>query len=214
VIFKNREDAGKKLAAALKGRPAGDGVVLAVPRGGVVVGAQVARELDLPLDLIIPRKIGVPGNQEVAIGAVAQDGTAIFDEKLLKILSLSQLDLQDDIIRQVEEICRRMKNYRGKEDYPSYSGKRIIIVDDGVATGYTILAAIRSCKKMFRHKKLILAVPVAPPDTIEMLKKEADEVICLFAPADFYAVGQFYLDFTQTSDEEVVRLFKELSNIH
>ena len=214
MVFQDRVEAGTKLAAALKskGEPFQDGVVLAVPRGGVVVGAQVARELGLPLDLIIPRKIGAPHNPEAAIGAVAQDGTTFFDQHILSYLGLREEDLQDKINEQVAEIRRRMRIYRGREDYPSYDGKRIILVDDGVATGHTILAAIRSTKNMFRPRELILAIPVAPPDTLDMLGAEVDQVVCLLTPTNFYAVGQFYADFAQITDEEVLCLFRELSN--
>ncbi|MEW6423614.1 MAG: phosphoribosyltransferase family protein [Bacillota bacterium] len=213
VFFRDRVDAGKRLAEALKKKPESyrDGVVLAVPRGGVVVGAQVARELGLPLDLIIPRKIGAPHNPEAAIGAVAQDGTTFFDRHLLEILGLREKDLQEKVDQQVKEIRRRMKKYRGREDYPPYGGKRIILVDDGVATGYTVLAAIRSLKNMFSPKEIILAIPVAPSDTLAMLAAEVDRVICLYTPENFYAVGQFYVDFAQTTDEEVIELLRELS---
>ena len=213
MVFQDREEAGQRLAQALKdtGGSFRDGVVLAVPRGGVVVGAQVARELGLPLDLIIPRKIGAPHNPEAAVGAVAQDGTAIFDRHILNVLRLREEDLEADIEREVAEIRRRMKKYRGKEDYPPYDGKKIILVDDGVATGYTILAAIRSVKNMFHPAELVLAIPVAPPDTLTMLKKEVDRAICLLTPANFYAVGQFYVDFGQTADEEVIVLLREFA---
>lgn len=215
MVFQDRAEAGRRLAEALKGTGESfrGGVVLAVPRGGVVVGAQVARGLGLPLDLIIPRKIGAPHKPEAAIGAVAQDGTAIFDRRILNVLGLREEDLEEDIAREVAEIRRRMKRYRGKEDYPPYDGKKIILVDDGVATGYTILAAIRSLKNMFHPAELVLAVPVAPPDTLAMLKKEVDRAVCLLTPANFYAVGQFYVDFAQTTDEEVIDLLRELADL-
>lgn len=214
MVFQNRAEAGRKLAAALKagGQSYRGGVVLAVPRGGVVVGAQVARALGLALDLVIPRKIGAPHNPEAAIGAVAQDGTVILDRHILGVLKLREEDLQENIAREIAEIRRRMKRYRGKEDYPSYDGKKIILVDDGVATGYTVLAAIRFLKNMFSPEELVLAVPVAPPDTLEMMKREVDRVVCLLTPANFYAVGQFYVNFEQTTDEEVIGLLRELAN--
>lgn len=212
MIFRDRVDAGRRLAAAIKeeGRPLENGVVLAVPRGGVVVGAEIARELGLPLDLVIPRKIGAPHNPEAAIGAVAQDGTTFFDRHVLGLLGLREEDLAGKVAEQTKEIRRRMVKYRGRDDYPPYDGKKIILVDDGVATGYTLLAAIRSIKKMFRPEELVLAVPVAPYDTLEMLSREVDRVVCLSTPASFYAVGQFYEDFAQTTDGEVIALLKEL----
>ena len=214
VIFRDRLDAGRRLAAAIKekGWALENGIVLAVPRGGVVVGAEVARELGLPLDLIIPRKIGSPHNPEAAIGAVAQDGTTFFDRRILGLLGLREEDLAEMVAGEIKEIRRRMKKYRGREDYPaSYVGKKIILVDDGVATGYTLRAAIRSVKNMFRPEELVLAVPVAPPDTLEKLSREAGRVVCLLTPVDFYAVGQFYEDFAQTTDGEVVSLLEELA---
>ncbi|HAP93360.1 MAG TPA: phosphoribosyltransferase [Desulfotomaculum sp.] len=213
-MFRNRVEAGRKLAEAMQDRSYKDGVVLAIPRGGVVVGAQVARSLKTPLDLVIPRKIGAPHNPEAAVGAVAQDGTTIFNHQVLSILGIGKEDLQGVVEEQVEEIHRRMKMYRGREDYPSYDNKQVILVDDGIATGYTVLAALRSVKNMFKLKELILAIPVAPPDTLNMLRTEVDRVVCLLTPPDFYAVGQFYVDFPQTTDEEVISLLRESDGIH
>lgn len=212
MVFRDRIQAGRMLAEAMQDRSyEEDGLVLAIPRGGVVVGAELARSLKVPLDLIIPRKIGLPYNPETAIGAVAQDGTAIFNQGALDALELEEKDLGQAVEEQVKEIRRRMKMYRGQEEYPSYNGRRIILVDDGVATGYTVLAALRSIKNMFSLKELILAVPVAPADALNILRAEVSRVICLLSPADFYAVGQFYSDFSQTTDEEVISLFRELS---
>ena len=211
MVFRDRVEAGTMLAEAIRKSAFDDGVVLAIPRGGVVVGAQVARMLKAPLDLIIPRKIGTFHNPEAAVGAVAQDGTAIFNHSVLKMMGLREDDLQDVIDEQVAEIRRRMKMYRGQEDYPSYDNKQVVLVDDGIATGYTVKAALRSVRKMFSLKKLILAVPVAPADTLDALRSDVDEVICLFTPEVFYAVGQFYMDFSQVSDEEVIELLRELS---
>lgn len=182
--------------------------MLAIPRGGVVVGSVPARTLSWPLDLVIPRKIGAPENPELAVGAVAQDGTAIFDHRLLVHLGLSEEDLADRVAAERKEIARRLLHYRGREGYPPYRGT-ILIVDDGIATGYTALAAIQSVRKMFSPDQVILAVPVAPPDTVVFLSEEVDRLVCLATPADFYAVGQFYRHFDEVGDAEVRALLEE-----
>jgi predicted phosphoribosyltransferase len=176
------------------------------------VGAQIAKALRIPLDLIIPRKIGAPQNPELAVGAVAQDGTTIFNQSLLTYLRLTTEDLTAEIEAQIAEIHRRMIYYRGTARYPSYTGKKIILVDDGVATGYTVRAALRSIRKIFKPPQITLAVPVGPPDTIDELSFEVDHFFCLYKPSNFQAVGQFYIDFTQTTDEEVIMLWRELSS--
>lgn len=209
MVFKDRVDAGRQLSDKLVGYAGKNGVVLAIPRGGVVIGAEIARRLGLGLDLIIPRKVGAPQNPEVAIGAVTQDGTTIFDRRLIEMLGISEFDFEDKISCEINEIKRRMVLYRGSENHQDYKGRQLIVVDDGVATGYTMLAALRSARN-FHPGELILAIPVAPPDTLEMLEKEVDRVVCLLVPDDFYAVGQFYECFDQTEDEEVIKILKEL----
>lgn len=209
MLYLNRSHAGKVLAEALAEEIFKDGLVLAIPRGGVVVGVEIARAKECPMDLIIPRKIGAPHNPEVAIGAVTQDGTTIFDRRLLELLGLREEDLSNIVTDEIKEIQRRMNKYRGSSDYPDYAGKRIILVDDGVATGYTVFAALKSIKKIFNPSQLILAIPVSPPDTLELLKAEVDNVICPVVPHDFMAVGQFYEDFGQTSDNEVIQIMSE-----
>ncbi|MBE3587880.1 MAG: phosphoribosyltransferase [Thermoanaerobacteraceae bacterium] len=205
-MFVDRVDAGRRLAARLRGICGRDGLVLAIPRGGVVVGAQIARELGLPLDVVIPRKVGAPHNPEVAIGAVTQDGTTFYNRTLLDFLGLGEDDLQEQVELQKKEIRRRMLLYRGKVDYPDYSGRQVILVDDGIATGYTVLAALRWIRRQFAPGELILAVPVAPADVVDRLAGEVDQLVVLLVPEDFYAVGQFYQDFSQTTDEEVIGL--------
>lgn len=180
-----------------------DVLVLGVPRGGVIVAAEVAKALGAPLDVIIPRKIGAPFNPELALGAVAPDGTVLYDERLMGLLGLKEEDLREEVERQLEEIARRQRLYRGGRGPLDCTGRTVILVDDGVATGFTLRAALRSIKGQ-RPKKLILAVPVAPPESLARLSLEADEVICLETPEEFYAVGQFYCDFRQTSDQEVI----------
>lgn len=208
-MFADRTDAGRQLAESLAGRAYPRGLVLAIPRGGVVVGAEIARALQLPLDIIIPRKIGAPHNPELAIGAVTQDGTAIFNEALLAQFYLSPEEREHLISTAVAEINRRMRLYRGDQPPVSWRDRTVILTDDGIATGFTVVAALRSLHKA-GPRKIILAVPVAPPDTLERLRSEVDELVCLLAPEFFMAVGQFYRRFDQTTDAEVIALLKEL----
>jgi len=210
--FADRHDAGERLARALEDLYAQEGVVLAIPRGGVVVGSVLARSLAWPLDLIIPRKIGAPQNPELAVGAVAQDGSAVFDRRLLGRLGLTEEELAPRLAVERKEIVRRMRRYRGGEDYPRYRGTALV-VDDGIATGYTALAAIGSIRRILAPASVILAVPVAPPSTVLFLEPEVDRLVCLEAPDDFYAVGQFYERFDEVTDEEVVSLLEEYGRL-
>ena len=207
MLFSNRVEAGRRLATSLKGLVGKDVVVLAVPRGGVVVGFEVAHALSGPLDVIIPRKIGAPNNSELAIGAMTEDGTIILDDKLVRYLQVSKDYVREESERQRLEIERRLRLYRGDAPYPSLSNREVIIVDDGVATGSTMKAAVASVRKR-GAKIVVIAVPVGPASTIQELKKDADNVVCLHTPEPFYSIGQFYEDFTQTSDEEVAELLK------
>ena len=208
TFFTDRVDAGKRLASELKGFSGKKGIVLAIPRGGVVVGFEIARELNLPLDVIIPRKIGAPENPELAIGAVAEDGTAILDNQLIKYLNVSKEYVEIETKRQRHEIGRRLKLYRQDASYPDLKGLDVIVVDDGIATGSTMKAALASVKNR-RASSVTVAVPVGPPSTIEELEKIADRVVCLYTPEYFQAIGEFYSDFSQTPDEEVIMLLKE-----
>lgn len=203
MIFANRQDAGQKLAAKLLDYRDKQPIVLGIPRGGVIVAAEVAKELNAPLDVIIPRKIGAPGNPELAVGAVAPDGTAIFDERALNMLGLQITDLQEGVAQQISEIERRTKSYRGNRKPLSLQGKAVIVVDDGIATGLTAKAALRSVRKQ-KPESLVLAVPVTTMEAAVQLQKETDKLVCLLVPEVFYAVGQFYRDFSQTTDEEVI----------
>jgi len=207
ALFLDRLEAGKRLSNALKAHVDKNGIVLAIPRGGVVVGNVVARTLSLRLDVIIPRKIGAPGNSELAIGAMTEDGTIILDERLLKMLQVSRQYVKEESERQRLEIERRLKLYRGDKPYPSLKNREVIIVDDGIATGSTMKAALASVRKK-GAKKIIIAVPIGPESTIKELEKQADKVVCLYTPEPFYAIGQFYDEFDQTTDEEVKSLLK------
>jgi putative phosphoribosyl transferase len=208
AYFANRIDAGKRLTSELENLIGKNAIVLAIPRGGVVVGNEISKALNLPLDVIIPRKIGAPDNPELAIGAMTEDGTIILDKQLVSHLGVSQDYIRAESERQKNEIERRLRLYRGAEPYPNLRGKDVIIVDDGIATGSTMKAALASVKNR-GAKKVIVAVPVGPPSTIDELKNQADEVICPYTPEYFQALGQFYVDFEQTTDEEVIQLLKQ-----
>jgi len=208
AFFVDRVDAGKRLASALKNFSSKKGIVLSIPRGGVVVGYMIAKTLNLPLDIIIPRKIGAPDNPELAIGAVAEDGTAILDQNLIKYLGVSREYVIEETERQKQEIKRRLKLYRQDASYADLKGLDVIVVDDGIATGSTMKAALASVKNR-GASSITVAVPVGPPSTIEELEKMADRVVCLFTPDFFQAIGEFYRDFSQTSDEEVIGLLLE-----
>lgn len=205
-LYIDRVDAGKVLAQKLKEKEISDAVVIAIPRGGVVTAAKVAEELKLPIDIIIPRKIGAPYNPEVAIGAVTQDGTLLLNNNKYLMKLISHEEINEIAQTEINEIKRRMVNYRGNADYPDYSGKTAIIIDDGIATGFTTRAAIISIKKILKPKKTILTVPVAPAEVIETFSEVVDEIICPLIPESFYAVGQFYKNFDQVSDDEVINL--------
>ncbi len=207
--FRDRMEAGQLLAkelAALGSQK--DVIVLGVPRGGVVVAYEVAKRLNAPLDVYITRKIGAPYNPELAIGAVASDGTLVLDQSLIRSMGVPDDYVRTETERQRKEIERRLSAYRGPRPEPDLQGKTVVLVDDGVATGATILASLRAIRQR-KPAQLILAVPVGPEDTIRVLSQEADRVVCLYAPEVFWAVGAFYAIFDQTSDAEVVRLLQE-----
>lgn len=212
--FLNREDAGKKMALELEKLALENTVVLCIPRGGLAVGAEIAKHLNTALDLIIPRKIGSPVNPEIAIGAIAQDGTTYLNQALVSALGVDKDSVNKLVDNEIKEIQRRMTHYRGHANYPDYSGKNIIITDDGVATGYTILAAAEYTAETMKPEKLIIAVPVCPADTLGLLQASCDRVVCLDAPEIFYSVGQFYVDFHQISDKEVQEIIAELASLN
>jgi putative phosphoribosyl transferase len=207
AYFADRVDAGKRLAEALAEFHGKNAVVLAVPRGGVVVGYEIAAALVLPLDVIVPRKLGAPDNPELAIGAVAEDGSTVLDEGVVTYLDVNKGYIEQESARQREEITRRMTLYREGTPAVEVKGKIVIMVDDGIATGSTMKAALASVKNR-GAKSVIVAVPVGPPNTIQELRRLADRVVCLYMPEYFEAIGQFYEDFSQTSDDEVIRLLK------
>lgn len=206
-MFRDRHHAGRLLAEALRDRIVGSGwVVLGLPRGGVVVAAEVARALGLPLDVIVTRKIGAPGDPEYAIGAVDADGVVTLGAYV--IAEQAYLDRAAD--SEKAEIARRVAAYRGGRPPLDVSGAHTVVVDDGLATGLTMISAVEHLK---RHgaARIVVAVPVSPPETARLLRARADEVVTLAEPKDFFAVGAFYDDFSQTSDAEVIALLSELA---
>jgi len=209
MIFKDRIEAGQKLAKALeeyKGQK--DTIILGLPRGGVVTGFEIAKALELPLDLVVPRKIGAPGNPEFAIGAITEEGEGIFNEGVIRDYEISKEYITRTVEEEKKEAQRRLKTYRGDRPPLDLKEKTVILVDDGIATGLTVRAAIKSVKNR-DPKKIVVAVPCGAKDSIDQIKKEVDEVICLHAPIFFGAVGAFYREFPQTTDEEVIELIKE-----
>ncbi len=188
----------------------GDVVVLAIPRGGVPVAKEVASTLGAPLDLVITRKIGAPGNPEFAIGAVTQDGEPLLNDETVRELRVSDAYLRRETEHQFNEIKERMKKYRGDRPFPKIEGKTVVIVDDGIATGSTTRAAIRSVMKM-KPSKVVLATPVAPEETLRELSTLVDQVVCLDTPQIFYAIGEFYENFEQVEDDEVKRILESVA---
>jgi putative phosphoribosyl transferase len=204
VIFRDRVEAGGRLAEKLSELKGQDVVVLGIPRGGVEVAAEIARVHGWPLDTVIPRKVRAPGNPELGLGAIAP-GVRVLDERMIRTLAVDQEYLEREIAEEEEEIRRRSEAYRGGRPPESLEGKVAVVVDDGVATGGTAAAALRWARAQ-GASRVILAVPVAPAAAMSKLAREADEVVCLETPEPFFAVGQWYVDFPQTSDEEVVAL--------
>ncbi len=207
-MFKDREHAGILLAQQLTGL-SDKSYLLAIPRGGVVVAEQIAQQLNIEMNLLITRKLGHPLNPEVGIGAVMPDGSAIYDQSYLDRWAITKDQLAAMITTQVAEIKRRMKTYTGSDAFPIVQGKDIILTDDGIATGYTILAAIRWLKQQ-KPLSITIAVPVAPPDVITRLEQEADKVVCLVKPIDFCAVGYYYDYFLPTTDQQVITIMQRL----
>ena len=200
--FADRADAGRRLADVVRPRIEGPAVVLAIPRGGVIVGAEVARALDAPLEVVVPRKLGAPGNPELGIGAVAP-GVRFVDPWTLSRLRVPDGYLEREVAAQEAEIARREEAYRRGRPRVELEGRVAIVVDDGIATGATAIASIRWARAS-RAERVVLAVPVAPRQSLGALEREADAVIALATPEPFLAVGEWYENFEQTTDDEVV----------
>ena len=202
-LFRDRHDAGRRLAARLtQYAHRADVIVLALPRGGVPVGYEVARALGAPLDVFVVRKLGVPGYEELAMGAVATGGVRVLNEELVNRLGIPDHLIDAVAAREQQELVRRERLYRGGRPPPDVRGRTVILVDDGLATGATMHAAIHALRQQ-QPARIVVAVPAAAPEACEEMRAEVDEAICAITPEPFHAVGLWYLNFSQTTDEEV-----------
>jgi len=208
VPFRDRIEAGRRLAEKLAGyanRP--DVLVLALPRGGVPVAAEVARALNAPLDVFLVRKLGLPGQEEFAMGAVATGGVRVLNEPLIHAFGISDAVVERVVAREEQELARRERLYRGDRPPADVRGRTVILVDDGLATGATMLAAIKALRQQ-QPARIVVAVPTAAPETCDALRAEVDDVVCAVTPEPFYSVGLWYEDFSQTTDDEVRALLE------
>jgi putative phosphoribosyl transferase len=207
--FTNRREAGQILAERLRGHvPRSNVVVLALPRGGVPVAYEVAEALDAPLDVFVVRKLGAPGNEEYAIGAIASGGIGIVDARTVAMLGLSRLEIEHIVHTERRELDRRERLYRRDRPFPDVAGKTVVLVDDGLATGSTMRAAIEAIRSR-GPAAVIAAVPVASREACAMVAAAADECVCAMTPSPFHGVGMWYTDFSQTTDAEVLELLAQ-----
>jgi putative phosphoribosyl transferase len=207
--FKDRREAGKLLARRLRayaGRK--DVIVLGIPRGGVPVAFEVAAELKAPLDVFVLRKLGVPGHEELAFGAIASGGARVLDREITEVLGISELEIERITANERNELMRRELAYRGGRPPLNIKGLTVIVVDDGIATGSSLRAGIEALRQL-KPARIVIGVPVAPLTTFNRLKSEVSDLVCVETPESFYAIGQFYEDFSQVSDREVVELLKK-----
>jgi putative phosphoribosyl transferase len=214
MLYRDRREAGRQLAAKLAayaGRP--DVIVLALPRGGVPVAYEVARALGAPLDILLVRKLGLPGHEELALGAVASGGIRVLNEEVVRALRIPEEVIDQVAAEELEELERRERLYRGDRPPPDVRGRTVILIDDGLATGSTMRAAIAALRQQ-HPARIVVAVPVGAPETCAEFQDEADEAICALTPDPFYAVGHWYGDFTQTTDEEVRDLLEQAAAEH
>lgn len=207
-MFKDRKQAGQLLAAKLVNLKRENPVVLVVPRGGAIVGAEIAQELAAPMDVVISRKIGAPQNPEVAIGAVTPDGEVLYNRQLMTMLKVNEQQLAEEIASAKTELARRLEVYRQNRIPQAWQGRTVILVDDGIATGFTVAATVDYIRRQ-QPSKLILAVPVAPVETAQAMRSRVDELVCLIEAEVFYAVGQFYQEFQQTEEQEVLAVLQK-----
>lgn len=208
MVFENRQEAGKQLATQLIKYREKKPFILAMPRGGVPIAYEIAHTLHAPLDVIVVRKIGLSGNREFGIGAIAEGGVEILDQTTTRVLGIDADEIKDTIDLEEVELNRRVKVYRDGKPLPDLKNKTVILVDDGMATGITARAAIEAVKKL-NPKEIILASPVCALDTTESLQNRVDGIVCLATPAEFSAVALWYKNFIQVTDEEVVNLLKK-----
>lgn len=210
ALFKDRHDAGKRLARKLLHyKEAKNTIVIALPRGGVVLGYEVSLALQLPLDVLITRKLGTPSNSELAMGALAETGYRHMNEEVIRQYRVSQEEVDTEIFSQKNEIDRRIQRYRGGRALPSLKGQTVILVDDGIATGATFYASLGALMKA-ETTRVVAAVPVAPPRVVADLKTLVDEVVVLHSSAWFFGIGQFYERFPQVEDEEVIACLEKV----
>lgn len=207
-LYKNRSDAGKILANQLVSLAKDDPLILALPRGGVPVGFEIAQKLRAPFDVIVVRKIGAPSNPEFGIGALSEDGTLILDGQTLNKLQLTEKDISRIIQKERKEVKRRRTLYRNNKPLPKLTGKAVILVDDGLATGMTAQAAVEAVTRENPHQ-IVFAAPVCSLDRAQFLRSKADQVVCLATPQDFGSVGEYYENFEQVSDKEVIELLSK-----
>jgi predicted phosphoribosyltransferase len=206
--FRDRTEAGRQLARKLAGYgQRHDVLVLALPRGGVPVAFEVAQALHAPLDVFLVRKLGLPGHEELAMGAIATGGVRVLNEEVVRSLRVSEDVLAAVAAQEEKELKRREQAYRGHSRVPEIRGKTVILIDDGIATGSTMRAAIAALRKQ-HPARIVVAVPTAAASTCDEIEREVDELVALIRPEEFYAVGQWYLDFSQTTDEDVIDLLE------
>jgi putative phosphoribosyl transferase len=209
-MFADRRDAGRRLAQALIHHAGKNAIVLGLPRGGVTVADEVARVLGGTLDVWVVRKLGAPDQPELGMGAIAEGPAVVLDRSIVRLVGVSYRDLLGVARREMVEVRRRVERFRDGRPIPELRGRTVILVDDGIATGGTMRAAIRAVKKR-RPERLIVAIPVAAPDVVDLLRREVDEVVCLHQPDDLAAIGLWYEDFRQVHDEEVIRILESAS---
>jgi putative phosphoribosyl transferase len=205
LTFANRCEAGKYLAEKLAGYKSDDAVVLGLPRGGVVVAAPISRAIGAPLDVIVVRKLGVPYQPELAMGAIGEGGARVLDVWTVRMAGLDSAGVEELAAREEVELERRLRTYRGDRPRVPIAGRTVIVVDDGIATGATARVACGIAREQGAHR-VVFAAPVGPPTALEELSGVADEVVCPFTPSHFHAIGQWYDDFSPTEDDEVVEL--------
>lgn len=210
-MFVNREDAGHQLAEQLKEIELRDPLVLAIPRGGVPVGAALAHDLGAELDVVLSRKLRAPTQHELALGAIGEDGHVYLNPLARGYPGLTPGYLQEEQQHQLAEIARRQKLFRGARSSASVKNRSVIVTDDGIATGSTMIAALEAVRHQ-QPRELIVAVPVAPPRQLGQVRSLCDRLICLKTPEEFWAVGQFYVDFTQVEDDEVVEMLRKFAS--
>jgi len=212
-LFNDRVDAGKKLAKKLSEYAnRSDVIILALPRGGVPVAFEVAKELNVKMDVFIVRKLGVPGNEELAMGAIASDNIRVLNEDVIRSFQIPQSVIDEVAVNELRELERRERLYRGNRPKPDISGSTVILIDDGLATGATMRAAAAAVKTK-NPAKIVIAVPTAASDTCSAFENEVDQTICVATPEPFYGIGAWYEDFSQTTDKEVCELLDKAEKI-